>query len=781
MMKLMTSRLALMSALLTGFGAGASYAQSASPADSTAASDAPASKEDTVTITGQKVVASEQAAEAIEFGNMVQIVSAEDIIKSGATNFAEAMQFLVKGVNIGYSPDEGEYTIRLDGGGDRDTLVVLDGVPTYDRGPALEDIWGATTIDPHMIERVEVFRGGNSLFYGSNGGVGVVSIVTKAPDGTTKGEFGVNYGSFDTRELWGNYSFPLDVNGNHSLMFYGSMQETDGPRIFNPALFVDNVALAGGIQHYPLNRNNIGAKYLWKIDDQTLFRANAQYTEVVFQDPFPNTEIYSENTVRYPIMDALLEKRWNDALLTEVQVYHSNPQLWNTELFPEICTIPTGCVDPNSPTRTIPRGAWTGAVEPFPNKGFGYSNQRTGAYKELGATVRNTVNLGEWIEAVLGVQWVQYKDASDPSFAIQDQDNQTTGVFADFRPKLPFSPDTAISLAVRTDFSDAFDSKTIWKFGVRQPLPAGLYARANGGTSYSLPRTNELFTNIPVPQPVPAAGFGSVGNPDLGPEETETYNAGFGIENTFGDIGFAAEIGGFYTDITNRISTFSINNVDATLPINPACGRNNCDFGATYSTWFNNSAVTEIRGLTAEVNLTVGSQWRFNAAYTSQDASENAGSRNGMQLGETPAWFATGVIEWTSPDDRFVVQLLPRIQGSEYATGGPAIPGTTRPAVLGSRTPADTGIARYRHNFGDYAVVNGTLTYRAGDQLQHRFTLRVVNIFDESYAERWGFGTQQYGSAFNRGEFTTNDDRYYFGYPFEGKPRSFFVSYSTNF
>ena len=35
---------------------------------------------------------------------------------------------------------------------------MLDGVPLYDRGPALEDIWGTTTIDPHMIERAEVFR-----------------------------------------------------------------------------------------------------------------------------------------------------------------------------------------------------------------------------------------------------------------------------------------------------------------------------------------------------------------------------------------------------------------------------------------------------------------------------------------------------------------------------------------------------------------------------------------------------------------------------------------------
>lgn len=733
---------------------------------------------ETVTISG-KQVESKQAEEAIEFGNAVQVVSSEDIARSGATNFAEAMQFLVKGVNIGYSPDEGEYTIRLDGGGDRDTLVVLDGVPTYDRGPALEDIWGATTIDPHMIDHLEVFRGGNSLFYGSNGGIGVVSIVTKRPTGETKGEIGVNYGSFDTRELWGNYSFALDQAKQHSIMIYGSMQETDGPRIFNPALFVDNVAIAGGIQHYPLNRNNIGVKYRWAPDDTTELRANAQYTEVWFQDAFPNAEVFSPNTVRYPIMDVALDKRWNDMFLTEASVYYSNPQLWNTELYPEICMRVGGCPDPNNLNVTIPRGAYTGAVEPAANKGFGYSNQRTGAYKELGATVRNTVTTS-FGEAVAGVQWVQYQDASDPEFIIPDQDNQVTGLFVDLRPKLPFSPDTAISLAARTDFSDAFDSKTIWKFGVRQPLPAGLYVRANGGTSYSLPRTNELFSNLPPPAGVNTL-ITAEGNPDLEPEETETYNAGFGVQRMFGGINLSAEIGGFYTDITKRISTFTINNQDPSRPIDPSCGRNRCALAATYSTWFNNSAVTEIRGLTFDLDMTIGDQWRFNAAYTSQDASENAGSRKGLQLGETPAWFATGTVEWTSKDSRFIARLMPRVQGAEWATGGPAVAGTTKPANLGSRTPADTGVSRYRYNFGDYAVVNGSLTYLAGDMRQHRFTLRVVNIFDEVYAERYGFGTQQYGAAFNRGEFTTNDDRYYFGYPFEGKPRSFFISYSTNF
>ncbi len=710
-----------------------------------------------VVVTGEREAETATAEAAIQFGTQVQIVSAAQIEASGATNFAEAMQFLVKGVNIGYSPDEGEYTIRLDGGGDRDTLVVLDGVPTYDRGPALEDIWGATTIDPKMIESVEVFRGGNSLFFGSNGGIGVVSIITKKPDGTTKGDFGVNFGSFNTRELWGNYSFPLDAEGRHSLMFYGSLQATSGPRIFDPNLFTDNVALAGGVQSYPLNRNNIGAKYLWKIDENSEFRLNGQFTEVYFQDAFPNTEVYSPNWVHYPIIDASYNRRFSDTLFLETAAYYSNPQLWNTELFPEICTRTTGCQDPNNATRNIPRGAWTGAVEAFPFKGFGRGNQFTGAYREIGATARLTVEALEYLPFVAGVQWVSYQDASDEIFVIPDQEQTVTGLFVDLRPKMPFSPDTNISIGVRTDFSDAFDSRTIWKFGFRHEFPIGLYLRANGGTSYSLPRTNELFTNRPPP-PGFTGQITSIGNPNLQTEETETYNGAVGYRRDFGDWQVFTEVGTFKTEITNRIQTTA---------------------GLTPNTWFNNSAITEVLGATWELDVKYGDQWSFNLGYTNQDASDTSGSRRGLQIGETPSWFLQGAVDWKSKDGRLRFQLLPRVQGSEYATGGPAIAGTTRPAVNGRG--ADTGVPRYRVNFGDYTVINGTATYLAGADLQHRFQLRVVNITDEYYAERYGFGNQFYGSAFNRGEFTNTDDRYFFGYPFEGKPRSFFVSYSTKF
>jgi iron complex outermembrane receptor protein len=694
-------------------------------AQSTDASRAAATNDDgLIVVTGAIRESTPLAASAIEYGNNVQIVEAQAIEASGAVNFAEIAQFLIKGANVGYSPDEGEYTIRLDGGGDRDTLVVLDGVPLYDRGPALEDIWGTTTIDPHMIERVEVFRGGNSLFFGSNGGIGVVSIVTKRPDGTNKVELGASYGSFNSRELWGNARFALDDEGRFSGMVYGSSQQTDGPRIFNPDDYVDNVAASGGIQDYPLNRNNVGLKLLWQVDDNTDVRLNGQYTQIEFFDAFPDNETYSPNRVRYPIIDFAVERHWSDQLFTELTGYWSNPKLNNTETFPDICRVRTGCPGQQAGT-TVPFGSSTGRSIAYPNKGFG-DESKVGGFRELGLNFRNTLTLENIGEIVGGVQVVSYKDDSDPVFNVGKQSSTTTGVYVDVRPVVPFSPDTKLSLAVRTDFNKAFDSRTIWKFGVRHPIGA-FYVRANGGTSYSLPKTNELYAQSET----------LVGNPNLQTETTKTFNGAIGFSQGFGDFAVNAEIGAFTTDIKQRIQTTS---------------------GLTPNTYFNNDLTTEIRGLTAELGLNVGRSLSTSVSFTKQQARLDGSE---LQINETPEYMLQGTLAWHSPDQRFHVTLLPRYQGPEYATGG----------VNNS----------LRHNFGDYFVMNGSIAYWAGDQQQHRFQLRVVNIFDAEYAERYGFGNQRYGSAFIRGEITLNSPEYFYGYPFEGKPRSVYVTYQTSF
>jgi outer membrane receptor protein involved in Fe transport len=286
------------------------------------------------------VIASPLAVEFAQFGNQVQLISDDEILTGGFTNFGELAAGLIRGANIGYSPDEGEFTIRIDGGTDRDTLLLVDGVPYFDRSSPSEDLWPATAIDPRFIESVEVYRGGQSLYFGSNGGLGVVNVKLKEPDGTTKGQFGFYGGSFKTRELYGNMSFPLDEAGKHSFMVYGRSYHSDAHELFSPEAYGDNIIALGGYQAYPYDFNSLGLKYLWQIDANQEFRLGAALTTVDFHDSFPNNTVFSPNFTEFPIYTASYENVLSDQLRLEVEGHYQLPRLRNNEFQPQICTTP---------------------------------------------------------------------------------------------------------------------------------------------------------------------------------------------------------------------------------------------------------------------------------------------------------------------------------------------------------------------------------------------------------------------------------------------------------
>ena len=274
-----------------------------------------------VIIEGRRVTEemSTVAYDAAKFGSQVQVINSVEIDTGGFTNFGELASGLIRGANIGYSPDEGEFTIRIDGGSDRDTLLLLDGVPTFDRGTPLEDLWGATAIDPRMIESVEILRGGQSLYYGGNGGLGVVSVRYKEPTGEQKGEFGAYYGSFKTREVYGNVAYPLDDAGVHSVMFYGRSYESDAHEIFSKEAYNDVVLELGGRHDFPYTYNLIGGKYRWQINDETYLKAGYEFATVDFRDSFPNDHIFNLNYTEYPKFNAAFRTAFNDMISFEAE------------------------------------------------------------------------------------------------------------------------------------------------------------------------------------------------------------------------------------------------------------------------------------------------------------------------------------------------------------------------------------------------------------------------------------------------------------------------------
>lgn len=837
---------------------------------------------DEIMVEGRRAeAASEFAIDLQEFGTQVQLIDAEKLETGGFTNFGEAAAGLIRGANVGYSPDEGEFTIRIDGGTDRDTLLMVDGVPYFDRSSPLEDIWPATQIDPRMIDTIEVYRGGQSLYYGSNAGLGIVRVRTKEPDGTAKGQVGFYGGSFATREIYGNYSFPLDADGRHNLMFYGRSYETDAHTLFDESAYSDNVLALGGFHDFPYSFNSIGIKYLWLMNGESELRLGYSYSNVDFRDSFPNTTVFQPNFTRFPIWTATFDKSFNDRFRLEVEAHYQTPSLRNHEFDARVCNIPrlqdlpqdaqaiaaqqgitafetaaefeafangipslpAGCVtnpfgehgqaaasaregiyvnqNPDSPFFGQPYGTFE---NPFaigapmgtviqstasfgtgvPSKGFGPVDQLESGYKDYGINVRGTYTFNENLELVTGIQNTSYEDNSDERFGVRDVSLSTTGIYSDLRITLPVLEDMRVSLAGRYDINNEYDDHSFWRAGFRQNMPMGLYVRGSAGTSYSSPKIDEIG----------AFGQNQNLNPGLEPQELETRNYGIGIDGDVFGATYNVELGYFDTTIKNLFSNRALQNVcleyvglpnsreviEANrrdiIPPDTFCatafenGLNGLD---TVSV--NALAEQDIQGVTLDVGLNF-EKLRVDLTFTDLESLEpnpvrgvaarldgtatdldfvvpgRAGSVEKRQSGERPEWMLSGLITYT-PFERWSFSLNPRWQGPEYAY---APTGLARLVdENGNRVVEDV-------NFGNYFVLNGSIQYRHGADLQHRFLLRIVNLLDEDYFERASGGaTLPVERAAVRGEIGPNDSSYYRQYGWNGKPRSAWLQYEYSF
>lgn len=757
---------------------------------------------------------------------------------------------------------------------------MVDGVPYFDRSSPSEDLWPATAIDPRMIASVEIFRGGQSLYFGSNGGLGVVSVRSKEPRRELGGEIGVYGGSFRTREIYGNVSVPLplgDGAGEHSIMLFGRSYETDSNILFDREAFADTLLELGGFREYPYSYNNLGARYRWIINPDTEFGAGFQLATIDFEDTFPNSTPYAPNKTEFPIFNASFRSELTDRMRLEVEGHYQAPSLLNTELDPLVCSIPrVQDLPSNLRARAPARGFATAAeFEAFaaangipagcvtnPQFNFGRANvrARTGIYvnpangkpygtldnpfpigNPMGFVIQSVANFGtgvpvkgigdvdqfrsgyvdyginarvyyrwtDWLETVLGAQNTSYRDNSDPVFGVRDVTLTSNGIYGDLRFDLPLFEGLNVSLAGRQDFNTSFADQSSWRFGARQGLPGGFYVRAAGGTSYSLPKIDEI------------GAFGPTANlnPGLNPQTVKTFNVGAGINGEFSGGTFNVELGYFDTEITNLFSSRAVEGVcleyarevrpdgqftrdeiernrQLIIPPDAFCATAAAgDLPGNQSVAVNQRSLQDIRGFTVDLALDT-KLVQFDITFTKNDSLEPnpvfglparrdgttanlgfvvpgpAGANERRQSTERPEWSLSGLFTFT-PSERWVFALNPRYQGPEWAYA-PASAARLVDAN-GERVVPDV-------NFGNYFVLNGSVQYFLGENLEHRFMIRAVNLLDEDYFERASGGSDlRISRAAVRGEIGPEDSAYYRQYGWNGKPRSIWLQYEYRF
>lgn len=116
------------------------------------------------------------------YGRAFTVLTTEEIEARGITTVQDALR-AVPGVSV--SSSGASFTqVRIRGGEANHTLILIDGIKAT--GGADEYI--LTGLETANIDRIEVLRGPQSVYYGSNASAGVINIITR------KGGTGLHYG-----------------------------------------------------------------------------------------------------------------------------------------------------------------------------------------------------------------------------------------------------------------------------------------------------------------------------------------------------------------------------------------------------------------------------------------------------------------------------------------------------------------------------------------------------------------------------------------------------------
>ncbi len=143
--------------------------------------------------------------EEAEYGRSATVITAQEIEDRGITTVQDALR-AVPGVSVSGSGDS--FTqVRIRGGEANHTLVLIDGIPAA--GGNSEYIFSG--LETANIERIEVLRGPQSVFYGSNASSGVINIITKR--GGIGQEFGGSVEVGDATTVTGRYSVRNELGG----------------------------------------------------------------------------------------------------------------------------------------------------------------------------------------------------------------------------------------------------------------------------------------------------------------------------------------------------------------------------------------------------------------------------------------------------------------------------------------------------------------------------------------------------------------------------------------
>lgn len=430
--------------------------------------------------------------EADALGRAASVVTAQQIEEGGIATVQDALRAL-PGVSVNGSSNT--FTqVRVRGGEANHTLILIDGIEAAG-GDGEYILSGLETAN---IERIEVLRGPQSVYYGSNASAGVINIITR------KGGIGETYSAslevgaattatafISRRNERGGLSFSLSHTDDRGYDQSGDGGEKDGLErttavLSGDYLVTDDLKLGFTIrradEEYDTDPSPFGAvdAASYVVDDPTSGATRDEWTAGVYAE--------------YAMMDGQLTHRLSFEKTEYESTYNGGAPI---------------TTDSEALKYRLSFGLDGRAV--------------SDADHLLNVLVENEKD----------------SSSSNPLYG-----RESTSIALEYRGS--FSNGLDVQAGARFDDNDVFEEATTWNVGLSYQIPeTGVRLHASAGTGVVNPSYFELY----------ADAWGYTGNPNLNPERNKSFDIGteFAVFDGRGLI----DVTYFNETLTNEITSVS--------------------------------------------------------------------------------------------------------------------------------------------------------------------------------------------------------------------------------
>ena len=175
----------------------------------------------------------------------ITVVTADRVTDQGALTVQETLRYVPGVFADAYGPDSrGDYP-RVRG---QDPNIYLDGTRVVNTFQFNE--WRP---DPYTLERIEVLRGPSSVLYGDTSTAGLLNLISKRPQAEASNEIGVQYGSFNRKQVQMDSTGKLTRDGEWLYRFVGVFRDSNSQTDY---VKDDRIVLAPSLTWRPTNNTS---------------------------------------------------------------------------------------------------------------------------------------------------------------------------------------------------------------------------------------------------------------------------------------------------------------------------------------------------------------------------------------------------------------------------------------------------------------------------------------------------------------------------------------------